>query len=407
MLTWGSAPFAYSIDNIATAGSLQGNSSSKSSQSKNGVASGAASGYLLPPMAPQLDTTVAPSPAAPDTVSNSTSTGSAPSTPDDNQDFFRRQLQLASSLYAQGRVQEAEAAFKRVLLFNNRCVDAYYNLGVIAEGRSDLQGALYNYRIACRLSPNDPELRSAVTAVENKLRYPSTAPLAAPNFRQQAELKGLVQDAQVAYKAGSYDRAIGELQQVAAQDPNDASVFYALSQAYKAKGQVAPAKYYLSRALALDPHNSLYTASMHDLDTNTAGSSAIASSGISANNQGGDQISGSAGSVVPFSGDLYAGSSGSNTAYGANTGTGVTPFTSSGEQQLVQDHVQQGSVWGYGSGYSAFGSSGSTRLTRAVIGGLGGMAAGAMFGSMTHYGARRSAMSGALIGGFMGLLMGR
>ena len=67
-------------------------------------------------------------------------------------------------------MDEAEVLFKEVLSHDPRNVDAFYDLGAIAESRGDLIGALSNYHAALALRPGDKELKEAVSSTERAVR---------------------------------------------------------------------------------------------------------------------------------------------------------------------------------------------------------------------------------------------
>ena len=234
------------------------------------------SNMLLPAMAPRLDTstehvpTVAPS-------FNSAYSQSQFGTGFGAQDDEKAVLKNAMQLYAHGQTDQAEREFRKVLSMNSRSVDAYYNLGVIAEAKGDLSGAMNYYRSASNFSPGDNDLREALNGVQTKLQNQTTAQthqreaqqresLEAQQQAKTTEMKGLVTEAATAYKAGNYDKAIGNLETVARQAPDDADVQYALAQAYKGKGQFDLSRSALNKAISIDPSNDLYKNAMSDLD---------------------------------------------------------------------------------------------------------------------------------------------
>ena len=79
-------------------------------------------------------------------------------------------LARGTKLHRDGQVDEAETIFKQVLAHDPRNVDAFYDLGAIAESRGDLIGALSNYHAALSLRPGDRELKDAVYSTEKALR---------------------------------------------------------------------------------------------------------------------------------------------------------------------------------------------------------------------------------------------
>jgi tetratricopeptide (TPR) repeat protein len=63
---------------------------------------------------------------------------------------------LAAGLkaHAAGRLQEAEADYRKVLIYDPRNKFAYYNLGLIDETQGDAGSAESNYRIALTIDPD-------------------------------------------------------------------------------------------------------------------------------------------------------------------------------------------------------------------------------------------------------------
>jgi tetratricopeptide (TPR) repeat protein len=406
----------------------------------------AGSDLLAPPLAPKYDFS-ANKPAS-SSSSNYSSSGSGSSgsggsgsnygnsnhadeePPNAMNEAGKQALQQATTLYQQGKTDQAEAAFRHVLTLNVRCVDAYYNLGVIAETRGDFQSALNNYQVASRLNPDDSELHEAVNAVQGKIAQKAASDQRNHSQQQQAQqlarqqpnttsLKQAAADAQTAYKAGNYDKAIGNLNWVASQAPNDPDVQYALSQAYKGKGDQQNARVALGRALSIDPNNSLYQTAMNQLNARGGGSSsggrygAPQSSGGSHSYQ--DETASRQGKSVPYTPynapfSSSTSSTGWQSASAEDAPTGqITPFTSQGESSLPGTH--HGGVSGSGSSgfFMGTGSNGGygtkTRLTRAAVGAGAGMAVGALFGAPSHH-MGRSMVTGGLIGGAIGLFSG-
>lgn len=89
-------------------------------------------------------------------------------------------LKYGARKHAEGNYDEAEAAFRHVLSRAPNTVDAFYNLGALAERKGDLIGALSDYRAALALKPNDKQLADAVQSVEKSLKARSS------NFNENA-----------------------------------------------------------------------------------------------------------------------------------------------------------------------------------------------------------------------------
>lgn len=78
-------------------------------------------------------------------------------------------LKAGVAQFQAGDIMEAERLFSEVVKIDTGNETAHFNLGVIAEQRMDLLGALQNYQAALKANPNDKELQAAVSQVETKL----------------------------------------------------------------------------------------------------------------------------------------------------------------------------------------------------------------------------------------------
>ncbi|HEY9775397.1 MAG TPA: tetratricopeptide repeat protein [Planktothrix sp.] len=134
---------------------------------KPSVASEAPQSTVAPPgastnstPAPELQATASAPVAPPATASNST----AP-----NGMTTKQLLQLGAQKFAKGDTVQAESLFQQVLMRDPNNVDAYFNLGALAERRGDLSGALDQYKKAQTLNPSDNEITQAVVSVQDQL----------------------------------------------------------------------------------------------------------------------------------------------------------------------------------------------------------------------------------------------
>lgn len=99
----------------------------------------------------------------------------APSKSSQARDLLREGMRQFSN----GRYNDAEETFRRVLTVDPRNADAFYNLGSLAERRHDYVVALTNYRAALNFNPTDKDYITAVDAMEHQLSA-SPASSAAP-----------------------------------------------------------------------------------------------------------------------------------------------------------------------------------------------------------------------------------
>jgi tetratricopeptide (TPR) repeat protein len=189
---------------------------------------------LAPPLAAKMDNTQDQPPATPKTSAPAVEDATADLPPVAPQiDHAKNALHQALTLYQQGKLSDAEIAFKRVLAIDHDNTDANFNLGAIAEGRGDLQNAQKYYKAVLNINPNDGDAQSGLNAVQQKLAS-ANIPSAAPNDRlpppaapSREVLRDRVSQASAAFKRGDYDGSIQILQNVAQQAPNEPDVQYA------------------------------------------------------------------------------------------------------------------------------------------------------------------------------------
>jgi len=399
-----------SLENSVFGETKKGDLSARINALKMALAAGKSNSLLKPPLVPQMDNsnkTAASNPPPPGDAG-----GDLDEMPPKAPGIDRTKMALheALELYSQGKIDQAESAFKRVLATDKQNADANYNLGAIAEGKGNLNEALKYYKAAQRTSPGDSDINSAVSSIQSKLGssgsdtayLPPPAPngFAAPvaqtprasaaplDPQKRAELKSRVQQAAAAFKRGEFDTSISILEDVSRQAPNESDVQYALAQSYKAKGRFLDARSSLNNAITLSPDNQMYQDARRDLDR------VIANGGAHGNN-------------APRADDVIANSdNGGNSDTGEKAGQ-ITPFTGIGAPGSSSGNGWQST--GYG-GYQAsnYKPEKSSRIKRAAIGGLTGAAVGAAFGGMfSGYGGRGSGvMYGAAMGGLFGLLRG-
>lgn len=350
---------------------------------------------LLPAMAPQLDTSNGSNiHSAPSSQENSYSDAAPVSATGDAE---KETLRTAMKLYSQGKTDEAEKQFRKALSINKNSVDAYYNLGVIAESRGDFKGALSNYKSAARINPSDTDLASAISSLETKLQdnaaadqhrrdVAQQAALEQQERRKQDSLKQMIDTAATAYKNHDYDKAISNLQYVSQQAPNDGDVLYALGQAYKGKGDYSRARAAYNNAIASDPGNSMYKdalANLNQVANNSydgAGSGSGSGDGFPA--AAPDRRRGRSGQLTGFTGSGsssgyssggYNGGSGSSGSSGGSSAGQLTPFSgiANGQSTSGYDDEFSNNTAG-GVQYGNISSSGQA----SMLGGLGGLGGG-------------------------------
>ncbi len=354
---------------------------------------------LMPPEAPKLDKTRLDHEDLPGSaglpVPQAAAAASIRPAPSMASDRTKSMLHDALKLYSQGDAQAAKAAFERVLVIDPKNADAYFNLGAIAEGQGDLHTALDEYQRASYSSPDDSEIRSAITSVQGKLTSSQAkngrAKQNEPDDKQWQSLKEKVDRAAVAYKTGKYDQAIELLQSVEKETPDRADVLYALSQAYKAKGRLVEAQTALNQALTIDPGNQTYQQALANLNRQIA-------NGQSSKHSIGNGY------------DTLASAGNSDTTLNTNQTPGqITPFSSAGAPvgwQSGGDYYSSGTPGYYPAYAYRAHSSGMGKIQRVAIGSVAGASFGAMLGGGYRGGRMQGALVGGLAGGLFGLLSG-
>jgi hypothetical protein len=84
-------------------------------------------------------------------------------------------LQLGAKRFTEGNYAEADSLFRQVLVHDPNNVDALYNLGALAERRSDPGAALNFYRTALTLKPADVDLQQAIASIQQQMGPGGTA----------------------------------------------------------------------------------------------------------------------------------------------------------------------------------------------------------------------------------------
>ena len=333
--------------------------------------------YLLPPIAPQLDTG---SSYKQETAPNSLGYAEEPAssslkTPEE------KLLKEAMDKYSSGDTVAAKRLFIQVTSMNPRSEDAFFNLGVISESEGNHKEALRYYKRAYELNPHDSELRNTVATLSSKVNQDRQAEAreqaqALQAKQEKADLENMqksVADASNDYKAGRYNDAARKLESVIAKKPNDPALHYALGQAHRANGNLQKAKYSFDRAVGLGGNSSdsqIYLKASRDV------------------------------SAEMNKADAARAQEARRVAERATPAGQITPF----EPTAANPNL----------GRNAIGNSGIARVfrgskvKRALAGSAVGAATGALWSATTKRSSIKSgAIQGALMGGLLGFVSGR
>ena len=134
------------------------------------------------------------------------------------------QTALGVAYMFEGRLDEAENAFRHALKSNPNHPEAYQNLGRLAERRGDYRAALQNFEHAQRLRPQN--------------------------------LEDAILVAQMRFQAGETERAAADARALLATHPDAAPLELLLASAAMTEGDTATAMQRIDRTLSLDPEYS-------------------------------------------------------------------------------------------------------------------------------------------------------
>ena len=174
---------------------------------------------------------------------------------------MEQQVEQAIALHRQGRLDAAEALYRRILHRNPRQVDALHFLGVLAAQRRDNDGAIKLIRRALELNPRYVDahnnLGNVLAAMEQfdeaAAAYRQTIELAPGNINARCNLGVMLR------RSGRFEEAIAACQQALALDARLAEVHLNLGKALVALERYEEALAAHREALRLQPgHASAY-----------------------------------------------------------------------------------------------------------------------------------------------------
>jgi tetratricopeptide (TPR) repeat protein len=151
---------------------------------------------------------------------------------------------------------ESEKAFNSALKADPDNEDALTGLARLYTGLGDTQRAIEKLKAATEKNPSTNTLLKLAEAYEQTRDFKNAAAILGralesnpddPRLRKSLALDLL--------RAGQFDEALSLYQQLAAQDPKDASLPLSISEIYRAKHDYANAHQALNRAKSLEPDN--------------------------------------------------------------------------------------------------------------------------------------------------------
>jgi protein O-GlcNAc transferase len=163
---------------------------------------------------------------------------------------------LGNAYLAQGRIEEAEACYRKALKLNPKYADAHNNLGNALKEQGKLQEAVQSYRRALKLDANRAEIHNNLGLVleglgeaEQAIEQYQKAIRINPGFCDAyANLGGALKT------QGKLNEAIESCSKALAINPNYARALLNLGNAYSELGQVEKGADYFLDAIRVDPN---------------------------------------------------------------------------------------------------------------------------------------------------------
>jgi arylsulfatase A-like enzyme/Tfp pilus assembly protein PilF len=169
---------------------------------------------------------------------------------------------LGRTLMELGELDGAEAEFTKVIEIDSTHSQAFFRLGNIARRGGDLDRALFFYRIALGILPDDPRDQIALVNMSvgylHMERYDEALRWLHSTLSVNPEhIKALANIALIYIERGDPDSTIAYLERARDVDPDNARMLQNLGNAYRQKGMVHEAAEAFEQAVELEPDNVL------------------------------------------------------------------------------------------------------------------------------------------------------
>jgi tetratricopeptide (TPR) repeat protein len=159
----------------------------------------------------------------------------------------------ANEIYAQGRYEEAAAAYRDILAANPDLAVIHFNLGNCAYNLQRYEEALASFREAVRLKPDFFDAYVNLANAYGKLKeFGEAIPVFEEAIRAYPEIPRLFSSLGLLYlNAGEGAKAVESLEKATALDPREPFSFYSLGIAYTQTAAYAKAVAAYERYIAL------------------------------------------------------------------------------------------------------------------------------------------------------------
>jgi tetratricopeptide (TPR) repeat protein len=159
----------------------------------------------------------------------------------------------AAELARQGKLDEAEAAYKALLVKAPMIPEIHLNLGYLYRQKKDWPAAEAAYKTALELRPNYSEANAGLLAVYQASGQADKAAALATSASGDAKVQF---DLGVGYlNSGKYEDALAAFQKSAAADASNAETYYFLGTVYVSMNKIDEARTNLEKYVSMNPKN--------------------------------------------------------------------------------------------------------------------------------------------------------
>ena len=169
----------------------------------------------------------------------------------------------AADLARQGKVDEAEAAYKALMVKAPSVPEIPLNLGYLYRQKKDWAAAEEAYKKALELRPNYSEANAGLLSVYQASGQADKAAALASSATGDPKVQF---DLGVGFlNAGKYEEALAAFQKSAAADASYAETYYYLGTVFVSMNKIAEARTNLEKYVSMNPKNATNLATAQSL----------------------------------------------------------------------------------------------------------------------------------------------
>jgi tetratricopeptide (TPR) repeat protein len=159
----------------------------------------------------------------------------------------------AADLARQGKLEEAEAAYKALLAKSPNIPEVYLNLGYLYRQKKDWAAAEAAYQKALEQRPNYSDANAGLLAVYQASGQADKANALAASATGDPKVQF---DLGATFlNAGKYEEALAAFQKAQAADPSNAETYYYLGTVYVSMNKIDEARANLEKYVSMNPKN--------------------------------------------------------------------------------------------------------------------------------------------------------